>query len=207
MERFCITGRSSSHFTRVVLLMAHELEVPVELAVVREMTSVDPATYAGNPTRKMPVLERNGSTVFGAENICRVLAEATTARVVVWPEDLRSDLSRNAQEMVAHAMAAQAQLVFGTLVCKLPADNVFFTKGRAGLEGALGWLDEHVAAAIALLPKKRDVSFFEVMLFCLLEHLVFRGTLALERWPRLAAFARSFGERPSAIATAYMFDA
>ena len=203
-----IIGRSSSHFTRVPLIFAHELGVPFVLVPVHDITAADSATFAGNPALKIPTLRRGGSLVFGAENICRALADlAEPKRRIVWPERLRGDLSRNAQEMVWHAMAAQVQLVMGTMVAKLPAENVYFAKGRAGFEGALRWLDENLAAAVRALPVERDLSLFEVTLFCVLEHLAFRGTLPIEPYPALVAFAREFGARPSAQRTAYRYDA
>src|SRR4051812_28556888 len=70
-----IHGRSSSHFTRLTLIFAHELGVAFELVPIHDMTLVDPAVYAGNPALKLPALRRNGSLVLGAENICRTLAE------------------------------------------------------------------------------------------------------------------------------------
>lgn len=203
-----IIGRSSSHFTRVVLVFAHELGVPFELVPIHDLTSIDAEVFAGNPALKLPTLRRAGSLVFGAENICRALAElAETPVRVVWPEALRGDVSRNAQELVWHAMAAQVQLVLGTLVGKLPAEHPYFAKGRAGFEGALRWLDEHLPAALAALPAERDVSLFEVTLFCLMEHLGFRGSLPVEPYPALMQHVRAFGERPSARRTAYKFDA
>ncbi len=209
-----ILGRSSSHFTRVTLVFAHELGVPFELVPIHDITSLDAAAFAGNPALKLPTLRRGGSLgslLFGAENICRALADlaasAGGAKRIVWPEELRADVSRNAQELVWHAMAAQVQLVMGTLVAKLPAENGYFAKGRAGFEGALRWLDEHVDEALGALPAGRDLSLFEVTLFCLMEHLPFRGTLPVEPYPALAAFTRGFATRPSAQATAYRFDA
>lgn len=103
-------------------------------------------------------------------------------------------------------MAAQVQLVFGTIVGKLPAENVYFAKGRAGFEGALKWLDAHLDEALRLLPSPRTLSVFEVTLFCLMEHLTFRGTLSPEPYPALVRFTREFGTRASARATAYRFD-
>jgi glutathione S-transferase len=209
MSTFQIVGRSSSHFTRVPLVFARELGVAVELVVVHDMTEVDAAAYAGNPALKLPTLRRpDGALVFGAENICRALAEAAGASArVVWPEQLRGDVSRNAQELVWHAMAAQVQLVLGTMVGRLPPENVYFAKGRAGLEGALRWLDANVEAALAALPSPRDLSLFEVTLLCLIEHLGFRGTVPVERYPSLLRFARAYAERPAAQSTRYRFDA
>ncbi|HZH04923.1 MAG TPA: glutathione S-transferase N-terminal domain-containing protein [Myxococcaceae bacterium] len=203
-----IIGRSSSHFTRVPLIVAHELDVRVEFLPIYDMTVTDPSAYAGNPALKLPTLRRrDGSLLFGAENICRALTELSETKVrIIWPEELRSDLSRNAQELVWQGMAVQVQLVFGTGIGKLPPDNVYFAKGRAGFEGALRWLEENVAAALQALPSPRVLSLFEVTLFCLIEHLAFRGTLPLEPYPTLVQFARGFATRSSARRTAYRLD-
>lgn len=201
-----IAGRSSSLFTRVALIVAREVGVDVELVVIRDMTAVDPAAYAGHPALKLPALRRDdGGIVVGTENICRVLAESGQPARIVWPEDVRDDRGRNAQEMVEHAMAAQVQWVMGTMVGELDGAHPFFAKGRAGFEGALRWLDTHVERVIAALPV-RDVSLFEIELFCLIEHLAFRGSMSVEPYPALVAFAARWGHRESATATAYRFD-
>ena len=202
-----IVGRSSSLFTRLPLIFAEELAVPCELVPIYDMTALGPEVYAGNPALKLPILRIGGSVLFGALNICRAIDErAERPARIVWPEEQRSVLSRNAQELVWHAMAAQVQLVFGMLVGKLPADNVYFMKARTGLEGSLQWLDTHVTDVISELPAPRGLSVFEASLFCLVDHLVFRGTLSVEPYPSLVRFAREFAERPSAQRTAYRFD-
>jgi glutathione S-transferase len=206
-EALQIIGRSSSHFTRVPLIFAHELGIAVELVPIFDVTNTDAAIYAGNPALKMPTLRRgDGTLVFGAENICRTLAESSkTPRHIVWPEDLRGDTSRNAQELVWHGMAAQVQLVFGTMTNKLPADNAYFSKARSGFEGALQWLEAHWIEALGALPP-RDLSLLEVTLFCLLEHIEFRGPLSLEPYPTLVHFTQTFRQWPSAQLTRYRFD-
>ncbi len=192
-------------------MVAFELGLELDLVPVHDITSADAAVYAGNPARKMPTLRRpSGALVFGAENICRALEDLAVAQNkpsrVVWPEALRSDVSRNAQELVWHGMAAQVQLVFGTIVGKLPSDNVYFAKGRVGFEGALEWLNLNLTEVLQSLPAARDVSLFEVTLFCLLDHLVFRGTLPVAPYPALMAFATSYGQRAAARHTVYRFD-
>jgi glutathione S-transferase len=202
-----LIGRSSSHFTRVPRIVAHELGQTLELVPIHDLTRVDADAYAGNPARKIPSLRTHGSLVFGAENICRALADlAGEKRRIVWPEELHTNLMRNAQELVWHAMAAQVQLVFGTLVAQLPADNLYFVKGRQGYEGALSWLEEHLAESLAALPAPRCVSLFEVTLFCLMDHIAFRQTLPTQPYPGLLHFAAEFAKRPSAQSTAYAFD-
>lgn len=202
-----IIGRRSSHFTRVTLLFADELGVPVELVPVLDMTRLEPQVYAGNPALKLPTLRRGGSLVFGTENICRTLAETSSRGLrVVWPEQASTDVSRNAQELVWHGMAAQVELVVGTRLAKLPADHPYFVKIRAGFEGALGWLDANLDQALDGLPAGRDLSLLEVTLFCLIEHLGFRRSVPVEPYSTLLRFTREFGSRPSAQQTTYRFD-
>src|SRR5262249_2624427 len=152
---------------------------------------------------------RRGETMlFGTENICRALAEGSRAnRRVIWPEELRGDLSRNAQEMVWHGMAAQVELVMGTLGGKLPADQPYFVKIRKRFEGAPRWLEEPFEEAQRALPHERDLSVIEVALFCLMEHLAFRETLTVEPYSVLQRFTREFARRPSAQRTAFRYDA
>ncbi len=202
-----IVGRSSSLFTRVPLIFAEELGVPCELVPIYDMTALGPEVYAGNPALKLPILRTGDSVLFGAQNICRALADRAGRQArIVWPEQLRDDLSRNAQELVWHSMAAQVQLVFGTVVGKLPEDNVYFAKARMGLEGSLRWLDTHLPDVLRALPSPRELSLFEVSLFCLIDHLAFRSTVALEPYPALVPFSQAFAARPSAQHTAYRFD-
>lgn len=210
MEPLQIVGRSSSLFTRIPLIFAEELGVPYTLEPIYDMTALGPEVYAGNPALKLPILRTRTSVLFGAQNICRAIAEeaASPKRLdlsIIWPEDLRDDRSRNAQELVWHCSATQVQLVMGTLINGLPADNPFFAKARTGFENSLAWLDENHSACMAALPA-RDLSLFEVSLYCLIEHLVFRPTLAVDSFASLMAFSKAFGERPSARRMVYRFD-
>ena len=207
MNSLQIVGRRSSHFTRIARIFAEELGVSYDIVPIYDMTAQDPAIYADNPALKLPILRTEGGVVFGTENICRALADhAHESTNVVWPEQLRTPVSRNAQELVWHCMTAQVQIVFGTLVAKLPADNLYFDKARTGFEGALTWLDTHLPGALTALPASRQLSLFEVSLFCMIEHLHFRKTLPIEPYAKLEAFRKTFATRPSAQKTAYEFD-
>jgi glutathione S-transferase len=202
-----IVGRSSSLFSRMPLIFAEELSVPYQVVPIYDMTGIDPEVYAGNPALKLPILRTKRSVLFGAQNICRAIADrAGSSKHVVWPEALRDDRSRNAQELVWHCMAMQVQIVFGTMVNKLPPDNLYFMKARTSLEGSLRWLDSNLTASLRAMPP-RDFSLFEVSLHCLLEHLAFRGTLEITPYPSLVLFSQSFGERPAAQRTIFRYDA
>lgn len=206
MSDIQIVGRSSSHFTRVATMFAHELGLAFELVVVPDLTSLDVAVYGGHPALKIPTLHAGESTVFGAENICRKLAELAGDPRVVFPEHVTADVGRCAQELVWHAMTVQVQIVVGTVFAKLPADNAFFVKARTGLGGALAWLDAHVDEALRSLPADRRTSVLEVTLFCLVEHLGFRPTVPVEPYEQLRRFARAFATRESARRTVFRFD-
>ena len=206
LRRLQIVGRSSSLYTRMPLIFAEELSVPYELVPIYDMTVIDAEAYGGNPALKLPSLRRNGASLFGAQNICRAIAEqAGSQKVILWPEALQDDLSRNAQELVSHCMAAQVQIVIGTVVNKLLADSAYFVKIRTSFENSLRWLDTCLAAALRILPP-RDLSLFEVALHCLIEHLTFRGTMPVKPYPALAAFGQEFAQRESAQRTIYRFD-
>ena len=204
-----IVGRRSSLFTRVAAIFAETLRVPWRLTHIADMTVLDGATYADNPALKLPVLRIDGHVVFGTENICRALAaKSAEDRPVhaVWTEDLPDHVSRNAQELVWHCMAAQVQLVMGTVIAGLPADSPFFVKTLTGLEASLAWLNRNVDQVVAVLPAGRHISLFETTLFCLIEHLSFRPTVSLAGYPQLGSFATSFGTMEAARATSFTFE-
>jgi glutathione S-transferase len=204
-----LTGRSTSHFTRVVRVFAHELGVPLVLDAVHDLTSLDTASYGGHPALKIPTLHTDDGPLFGTANICQKIAEiagrSRDPRVVL-PHQVTDVLVQSAQELVWHAMGAQVQLIVGLLFAKLPAENVFFTKAEHGLLGALGWLEARLEDVLARLPAPRDTSVFEVSLFCLVEHLVFRPTVSLDAFPKLRAFAAQFAARESAQRTLFRLE-
>jgi glutathione S-transferase len=198
-----IVGRSSSHFTRVVRIFAEELAVPYQLQVVPSLMSTEADTYGGNPGLRVPSLIIPGQpTAFGCINGCRTLAELSTrSPCVLWPEALTRTIARNAQELTLQSMSTEVSLI----MTAEGAASAYAVKLRRALEGMLLWLDEHVERALAELPA-RDISFFEVALFCLIEHLPFRNVLSLESYAHLRSFRDQFGVRASAVATPFRFD-
>ena len=188
-------------------MLAYELNVPVHLVPVYDLASLDAAEYAGNPALKIPTLRRGDSLLFGTENICRALAaESASTLRMVFCEELKSTLAKSAQEMIWHAMSAQVQLILATYVGKIPPENGYIAKVREGYEGALRWLEAHLAEVLVTLPSGRDLSLLELTLFCLVEHIAFRPMVALEPYPALRTFSVEFGKRPSAVSTPYRMD-
>lgn len=200
-----LVGRSSSHFTRVARMFAFELGVAHVFRPVLDLTSVDPGHYAGNPTLKIPILVDDRGPLFGTENICRELARRSGgASRVVLRGDVQDRLVANAEELTLHVMSSEVSLI----MAKVAGDaRLAPPKLSRSIEGCLGWLDDHVEAILAALPPGRALSFLEVALFCVVTHLPFRQVMEVASWPRLGDFCRRFGERESARATAYRFDA
>ena len=203
-----IIGRQSSHYTRVVRMLAIELGLDCALRPIHDLLSEDPASFGGNPALKLPALRLDdGTLIWGSGNACRALArlvEGGEARVF-WPEQARTPLLMNAHELAAHAMAMQVEVVFRELVAKRPPDAAS-RKRRASLVGSLAWLDAHLADIQAGFPEG-VLPLFALQLFALLEHLDFRNPMDTSGWPALRDFAERMRARPSAQATPYRFDA
>ncbi len=207
-QAITIFGRSSSHFTRIARIFASELEVPYELEVVRDLTSLDAGAYGGNPALRVPSLRTEQGTWFGALTVTRELARRTSLeKQIVWPEDLVSPAAANAQELVLNAMSTGVGLIMSKLgrADANALETATEHKLKASLDGTLQWLESHADEVLASLPA-RDVSFLEVSLFCLVEHLAFRQVTDTTAFTTLRTFCQRLGERTSALSTPYRFD-
>ncbi len=200
-----IIGRQSSHYTRLVRIFALELGVTCRFTPIFDLISMDRSTYAGNPALKLPILDHQGEHIYGSHNICRALLQISgNHQNIVWPEDSTTPLLMNAHEILAHAMNAQVEVVIHEIVEERPPDNAS-RKRRQSLVNCLMWLDKHLDQIIDTLPE-RDLSIFEVSLFCLVSHLPFRNPMDLSTMPNLLSFEQAFAKRSSAQATPYRFD-
>lgn len=201
-----IHGRRSSHYTRMVRIVAEELGVGYELIPIFDLLSDQATSFAGNPALKLPAVEIDGQIWFGSGNGCRALARAADkVEHLVWPEQLTSAHLMNAHEVLNHALSAQVEVVLHEIVEKRPADRSS-RKRRQSLLNCLSWLDGELPALRKALPSGH-ISLFEIGLYCLLSHLPFRNPIDLSALTNLCAFVREFADRPSAKATPYRFDA
>jgi glutathione S-transferase len=202
---FTLIGRQSSHYSRTVRIFAAELGVEYRLTPVVDLMSLDAHTFAENPALKLPVLRADDDYIYGTLNICRVLAQsAVEPKRIGWPESFATPLLMNAHELLAHAMGTEVEIVMHEVVAHRPPDNAS-RKRRASLVNCLVWLDTNLEAIRSGLDG-HDLSYLEVGLYCLLEHIPFRNPMDLSGMPRLLAFGAEFGARASAQATPYQFD-
>jgi glutathione S-transferase len=190
----------------VTRIFALEFGLEPALRVVPSLASASASDYGGNPSLRVPALLAPSGTWFGALSVCReLMRHAAMARRVIWPEALDRALLANAQELTVQAMSTEVSLIMGSLSgAELPAAHR--DKLAASLRGSLSWLDENIDAVLDLLPR-RDLSFLEVTLFCLVTHLEFRSLLPTQDYERLQEFCARFAERESARATPFRFDA
>lgn len=203
MSEIVLVGRSSSHFTRLARVFAHELGVSYEFRPVFDLMAEDAAVFAGNPALKIPVLVDDEGPLFGAENICRELARRSGRRdSVVLRGDCGARAVANAEELALHAMASEV-----TLIVAKASGTVAHPKVARGLEQSLARLDADLEALLTALPAGRSLSFVEAAIYCLVRHLAFRDVADVRPWASLGAFCARFDERPSARATEYRYDA
>ena len=210
MSDLILVGRSSSHFTRITRMFAIELGVELVFRPLFDLTSLDVASYGDNPALKIPVLVTETGPLFGAENICRELVRRAGAKHkkarkksdFVMRGDLDSRLVANAEELTLHAMQTGVIIILGKTSGIAPS-----TKTMRSLENTLAWLDANVDAVLAALPEERMISFIEVALFCMTRHLRFREVVDVKPYPKLGAFADTYGQRESARQTEYRVDA
>jgi glutathione S-transferase len=203
MSDIVLQGRSSSHFTRTARIFALELGVPHAFRAVLDLTTIDAANYADNPALKIPILIDQHGPLFGTENICRELVRRSTKSPnVVMRGDASDRLIANAEELVLHVMNAEVTIITAKMAGASTPPKVL-----SSIENSVGYLDDRIETLLPRLPSSRELSFFEVSLFCAVTHLPFRQILDTSRWKKLTEFAQRFGQRASARSTAYQFDA
>jgi glutathione S-transferase len=205
MQTIRLIGRSSSHFTRTVRVIAHECNVEYEFQRILDLMSLSRSDYGDNPALKLPILETPDGAWFGALNIGRELVRRAPSPIrVVWPEDLSDRTAANAQEIVLQGMATEVALILRGLPA--PGASPVDDKARASLTNSLVWLDANLPAALRTLPAGRTLSFLEVSTFCFVRHLGFRGVADSSVYARLTAFCDAYADRSSLRETEFKFD-
>jgi len=204
-ERICLIGRSSSHFTRVPRIFAHELAVEHDFEPVYDITSTEQRVFADNPALRVPALRTPAGIWYGSLPVCRELARRSREPArVLFAEDLTEPKASNAQEIVSEMMNTEVTVIMAR-VTGVPGDLPFFEKPKARLAASVAWLDRELPAVLASLPP-HTLSFLEVSAFCLCTHLEFREIMSIQDRPNLVAFVKRFEARASAQKTPYFVD-
>jgi glutathione S-transferase len=201
-----IIGRSSSHFTRVARIYAAEARLDYTFQLARDLMALDQTAYGDNPALKLPILQTPRGVWFGALNISRELCRQSSSRPkAVWPEDFDQPLLANAQELVLQAMTTEVMLIM-TRLAGTDEASAHQVKMRQSLTNTMAWLERNAEKVLAELPSNRDLSYLEVTLYCLVQHLPFRGVLTVDAYAKLNEFCQRFASRDSVRETAYRLD-
>jgi len=197
-----LVGRSSSHYTRIPRLFAHELSVAHRFQPVFDLTSSEPNDYAGNPALKIPALVDEEGALYGCENIVRELTRRSGERArVVLRGDVADRIVANVEELTLHVMTTEVTLIMSQAAGATPPPKV-----RRSLALSLAFLDRALDGALARLPADRRLSFVETALFCTVTHLSFRQVADPTGHSALQAFCARFAQREAARQTEYRFD-
>ena len=185
-------------------MFAEECGVAYDFQVVGSLLALDSSDYGGNPALRVPTLVTPEGSAFGSLPSCRLIAAMRAAPLqMVWPEQAPALLVSNAMELTVQAMSTEVSLI---LVKAGGAESSHYaSKLRSALLGMMAWLDQNLEDALRLLPT-RDLSFLELSLFCLVDHLQFREVIPIDPYGQLREFRDSFARRPSAMATPFKFD-
>jgi glutathione S-transferase len=205
-EGLILVGRSSSHFTRITRIFAHELEVQHDFEIVYDITSKSSRNFGDNPTLRVPSLRTPGGTWFGSLPICREFGRRSRhhGRRIVFPEHSTNACASNAQEIITDVMGAEITIVMSRLA-RVPSDSPLLQKSAARIAASVDWLERELPRALESMPSGA-LSFLEVSAYCLFTHLGFREVMSIDDRPNLVAFMKRFGERASAISTSYLLD-
>jgi glutathione S-transferase len=201
-----VLGRSSSHHTRCVRLLAHELGVAHELAPIADLSSESSDDFGGNPALRLPILITEQGAWYGTLNSCRALARRVQRSAeIVWPEDLSERIAANAQELVLQGMSSEVTWIMSRLGD--PAHtSAYAAKNLLSVQNSLAWLEKNLGQVLRQLREDRRLSFFELTLFCFITHLSFRQVIDTRPLRELRTFERQFAARASARQTEYRFD-
>jgi glutathione S-transferase len=185
-------------------MFAEECGVHYDFQVVSSLLAVESDDYGGNPGLRLPNLVTSDGAAFGSLPGCRLIASMRPEPVqMVWPEQTPPLLASNAMELTVQAMSTEVSLI---MVSATGGDSSRYAeKLRAALVGMIAWLDQNISDALIQLPAC-DLSYLELSLFCLVDHLEFRDVMSIEPYRHLRAFRDRFAERPSATATPFTFD-
>ena len=140
--------RSQQHFAvhAAAALFAEELAVPYEFVPIYDMTALGPEVYAGNPALKLPDPSAERLVLFGALEYLschRRTGRAACADRMAGRNALRY-FARRAGTRLARDGCAGADSCSARSSASCPRIISYFTKARAGLEGSLEWLDQHM---------------------------------------------------------------
>jgi glutathione S-transferase len=182
-------GTPRSHFTRIVRILCHELELEFRWCDVGNVG--DTEAFGGNPLMQVPVLVDGERTVFGSHEICRYLVERQRADPL--GVEAADWSARNLIGVIHGVMDADVRLVLAER-CGMETTGAVFDKARETIRRGLAWIDERIDEQVGL-------AYPAVCAVAMWDHLLLYENADGAEAPRLDRLARRLGERESVART------
>ena len=178
-------GTPRSHFTRVVRITCHELQLDFEWVDVGNVGVSE--SFGGSPLMQVPVLVDGDRTVWDSHNICRYLVERQGAD----PLGMESLdwVGRNLVSVIQGVMSTEVRLILAER-CGMGTTGVVFDKARETIRRGLAWIDEHIEGHDGL-------DYPAVCAVAMWEHLLLYRNAERGQAPRLERVVAKLGEHDS----------
>ena len=194
-------GTVASHFTRKVRVVLHELGLPYEFVVIKDLTDLRASTFAGNDLLQIPILEDGPRRLIESDIICAYLLSQggkSEAEIAFLPRGGDHFGHLQPLALINGGMAAGAHLMGGRR-SEIPdlEKYPYFQQQRSAMLGALNWLD-HDLEGRARYQEGTGLSMLEIALVCFADWAVFREMVpSLAEYPHVEAFVAHWRDRPS----------
>jgi glutathione S-transferase len=192
MQKLILIGTPLSHFTRKIRILLHELGIPFDFELARNLLEADAARYGQNPLMRVPTLIDGDLWVIESDHIARhiVMTRAPHDPFHVLTPAV-ADLNRLA--VINGIMAHEVTIILaarGGLTDVM--SHTYFQKLGSAITAGLTWLDRDIDSG------RESFDYVDVATICMWEHLVHYAIIpGLHGFQRIAERVARFSTRQS----------
>ncbi|QQR88587.1 MAG: glutathione S-transferase family protein [Myxococcales bacterium] len=178
-------GTPRSHFTRIVRIVCHELDVDYRWIDVGNVAEAEP--FGANPLMQVPVLVDEDLRVFDSHHICCYLVQRQKAdplgiNALSWTD-------YNMLTVIRGVMHAEVRLVLAER-CGMELVGGMFDKTRATLRHGLSWINDGI-------EEHGEFDYLRACAIAMWDHLLLYNNAEKTDAPRLRRILEQFNDRPS----------
>ncbi|HUS30499.1 MAG TPA: glutathione S-transferase family protein [Kofleriaceae bacterium] len=187
-------GTPLSHFTRKVRILLGELGVQYEMVWLPSVMASSPGVFGDNPLMRVPTLVDGDRMLIESDHIARYIVGRYDA--ADW-FGVKSD-DPSAMNLLAVANGIMSNEVVIILAQRGGLEDIdsvaYFRKLKAAMEEGLAWLDRN-------LKLDAPMTYVDITLISMWQHLHHYKIMPLERYPRIVERVGQFLARPAVAAT------
>lgn len=196
MQKLTLLGTPLSHFTRKVRILLHELAIPFDFELVRNLLEADAARYGQNPLMRVPTLIAGDLWLIESDHIARHIVSTRA------PHDPLNVLTPTTAELNQLAvmngiMAHEVTIILaarGGLTDVM--SHTYFQKLAQAITSGLSWLDQELDS------ERESFHYVDVVTICMWEHLNhYEIVPGLQGFQRIAERVARFSTRDSVART------